>query len=128
MPLKLSAKLTARRTNVRRRARRNVYKSTFHFVSRILHLNPFSPTRGRCLTQQPLFSVPFCFIAPFDSYSLSLKSLYPNLRIYFTSPLSSIVQIAGKAIPLKVLFFTVVYIAISQKVSLSPICNGFSNE
>ena len=43
MPLKLSAKLTARRTNVRRRARRNVYKSTFHFVSRILHLNPFSP-------------------------------------------------------------------------------------
>ena len=32
-----------------------MYKSTFHFVSRILHLNPFSPTRGRCLTQQPQF-------------------------------------------------------------------------
>ena len=40
----LSAKLTARRTNVRRRARWNVYKSTFHFVSRILHLNSFSIT------------------------------------------------------------------------------------
>ena len=57
MPLKLSAKLTTRRTTVRRRARRNVYKSTFHFVSRILHLNPFSPTRGRCLTQQPLIFI-----------------------------------------------------------------------
>ena len=49
----LYTKLTARRTLVRLRARQNAEKSAFYFVSCILHLNSFSPKRGRCLTQHP---------------------------------------------------------------------------
>ena len=58
--LELYTKLTARRTDVRLRARQNVDIAAFCFVSCILHLNSSNPKRGHCLTQHPYFCASNC--------------------------------------------------------------------
>ena len=60
--------------------------------------------------------------------NLPLKSSYPKCFTTSHSPFSCLNTISGSPIPLKVLFFTIEYIAISSKYSASPICIFLSKE